>query len=123
GRSCLREQRPTSRSTGSDLKSSQRTGDGRRRDQWRGGRVVERVPEGAAGLPRQVADDTVGQLNQLPAAAAVLSPDGHVRVWNGQAAALLGWKNGARPRLGSVRAPWLLRLLGAVEVDGTGAVV
>lgn len=85
--------------------------------------MVERVPEGAAGLPRQVADETVGQLNQLPAAAAVLSPDGHVRVWNGQAAALLGWKNGARPRLGSVRAPWLLRLLGAVEVDGTGAVV
>lgn len=81
------------------------------------------MPEEAAGLPGQVADDTVGQLNQLPAAAAILTPDGHVRVWNRHAAALLGWRNGARPRLGGIRAPWLLRLMGAVELEGTGRVV
>ena len=105
------------------MRSSQRAGDGRRRDQWRGGRVVERGSEGAGGLRRQMPDDVVGRLNQLSAAAAVLASDGRVLAWNRDAAALLGWKDGAQPRLAGADAPWLLRLSSAVEVEGSGLVV
>ncbi|HSK19980.1 MAG TPA: ATP-binding protein [Longimicrobiales bacterium] len=68
-------------------------------------------------------EDVVGRLNQLSAAAAVLASDGRVLAWNRDAAALLGWKHGAQPRLAGANAPWLLRLLGAVEVEGSGLVV
>jgi PAS domain S-box-containing protein len=67
-------------------------------------------------------DDVVGRLNQLPAAAAVLASDGRILAWNRDAAALLAWKDGAQPRLAAANAPWLLRLLNAVEVDGSGLV-
>jgi two-component system, cell cycle sensor histidine kinase and response regulator CckA len=81
------------------------------------------MPEGAADLPRHSADDTVGGLSQLPIAAAILAPDGSVLAWNRDAATLLGWKQDTEPRLGGMRAAWRLRLLGAVEMNGTGRVV
>ncbi|MGH7447837.1 MAG: ATP-binding protein [Longimicrobiales bacterium] len=106
------------------MKGSKRAGESRRRDHWRGGRVVERAQDGAAGPPVARAEDASGWLNQLPAAAAVLTPEGRPLAFNADAAALLGWRGSARPpRLGDVRAPWFMRLVTAVDVHGRGRVV
>lgn len=73
-----------------------------------------------AGMP--LSGGAVGQLNGLPAAAAILAPDGRVLEWNREAAALLGWKDQDQPRLGS-RASWLPRVIREVQVRGSSRVV
>jgi PAS domain S-box-containing protein len=104
------------------MRSSKRAGDSRRRDHWREGRVVDNKPEDGAGPSRERAADVTGWLDQLPGAAAVLASDGRVLAWNGDAAALLGWRSAARPRLGGSHASWLSRLQAEVGTRGRGNV-
>lgn len=73
-----------------------------------------------AGLP--VVGEASGQLTELPGAVAILAPDGRILEWNRAAAALMGWRDGDRPRLGTERAPWLQRLVGRVLTRGSGRV-
>jgi PAS domain S-box-containing protein len=80
------------------------------------------MPEDGVGPSRKTADGAAGLLEQLPGAAAVLAPDGQVLAWNGDAAALLGWTNRDRPRLGSSDASWLVRLRESVGEHGRGSV-
>ena len=63
-------------------------------------------------------------LHDIPGAAAVLTFDGEVQAWNGEAAELLGWHVPLRaPRLGSRSSPWLRRLLERVDRSGDGTVI
>src|SRR5688572_13466937 len=63
-------------------------------------------------------------LHDIPGAAAVLTFDGEVQAWNGEAAELLGWHVPLRaPRLGSGSSPWLRRLLERVDRSGDGTVI
>lgn len=75
------------------------------------------------GLSLPAADEAVRWLGHLPAAAAILAPDGRVLSWNEEAAALLGCRPGGTPHLGTTASPWLIRLRNAVESQGRGRVV
>jgi signal transduction histidine kinase len=62
-------------------------------------------------------------LEQLPAAALVLSRDAEPLAWNAAAAALLGWTPGSRPfRFCNPAAPWFEGLVRAVGEHGQGRV-
>jgi two-component system, cell cycle sensor histidine kinase and response regulator CckA len=61
-------------------------------------------------------------LDLLPAAAAVLEPDGTVVRWNREAGTLLGWSAAAAPHFGG-RSHWFERLRSAVASTGTGSVL
>jgi PAS domain S-box-containing protein len=85
---------------------------------------MERLPDDRSATAPHGDVLAGGWLNQLPAAAAIMSADGRVLAWNMDAARLMGWRAAsAAPRMGSAESPWLVRLLKDVNELGSGRVM
>lgn len=67
-------------------------------------------------------DNVEPWLDRIPAAAAVVAPDGTVAWWNREAGTLMGWTASSSPRL-SDRGPWFERLRADAIQSGSGDVV